>query len=145
MRITPEMGWQRLRGARHGVLGTLHPGRGPDLVPVVFAVDGDSRIFVPVDRVKAKRTARLRRLANIDHDPRCSLLVEHWSDDWTELWWVRASGTGRVIDTAGAWHQLLAVRYPQYRDPDTLNGGIEIDVESVTGWEAGDPQASSGK
>jgi PPOX class probable F420-dependent enzyme len=144
MRLEPAQAWRRLGEARHGVLGTLHPERGPDLVPVVFALDGD-RLFVPVDRVKAKRTTRLRRLANIEHDPRCSLLVEHWSEDWSELWWVRASGTGRVLQGAGPWQRLLADRHPQYRDPDMLDGGIEIAVDSIAGWSAGDPQASSGK
>ena len=126
------------------MLGTLHPQRGPDLVPVVFAVDS-RRILVPIDRVKAKRTTRLRRLANIEHDPRCSLLVEQWSDDWRGLWWVRASGTGRVVASAGGWHPILAARYPQYADPESLDGGIELTVETITGWAAGDPQASSGK
>lgn len=144
MQLDLAEAWRRLADADHGVLGTLHPERGPDLVPVVFGVDGD-RIFVPVDRVKAKRSTRLRRLANVELDPRCSLLVEHWSDDWSELWWVRASGAGRVLETAGEWHPILAARYPRYRESDTLDGGIEIVVASITGWAAAGPQESSGK
>lgn len=144
MRLHPTHARRLLTEADHGVLGTLHPERGPDLVPVVFAIDRH-RLFVPVDRVKAKRTTRLRRLANIEHDPRCTLLVDHWSDVWSELWWVRATGTGRVLETAGEWHALLAARYPQYREPDSLEGGIEIAIESITGWAAtGDAQGASG-
>lgn len=58
---------------------------------------------------------------------------------------MRATGTGRVLETAGRWHPVLAARYPQYDDPDTLDGGIEIVVAAVTGWAAADPQESSGK
>ena len=80
---------QRFAGAQVAVLGTVHPERGVDLVPVVFAVVGDE-LHVPVDVVKPKASTRLQRLANIAADPRVSLLVDHRSDDWDELWWVRA-------------------------------------------------------
>ena len=46
--------WDHLSGASHGVLGTVHPERGVDAVPVVFVVD-DDRVVIPIDTVKAKR------------------------------------------------------------------------------------------
>ncbi len=97
--------------------------------------------FVPVDTVKSKSGERLRRLANIDADPRCVLLVEHWSEDWTKLWWVRAHGEGRVLETPDSvpWHSALEDRYEQYRRPGAITGGIEITMSELTGWAATDP------
>ena len=37
MRLRDDDAWQRAKAATHGVLGTLHPERGPDLVPAVYA------------------------------------------------------------------------------------------------------------
>jgi hypothetical protein len=89
MRLDDEQ--MRLHAHFHGVLCTIHPERGPDPVPVVYAVNQDGFVGVPVDRVKAKRSARLQREINLEADPRCSLLIEHWeTDDWSQLWWVRA-------------------------------------------------------
>lgn len=136
MRLTEDDCRLRLGDARHATLSTVHPRRGVDAVPVVYATSG-SQIFIPVDLVKAKTGRRLRRLANLATDPRCVVLVDHWSDDWSELWWVRAHGTGRVVEDAGHWQELLAGRYPQYADPASLAGGIVIDVTEMTGWAAG--------
>ncbi len=67
------------------------PPAGVDSVPVCFVVDGDL-IAIPIDTIKPKRSTRLGRLRNLEADPRATLLVEHWDfDDWSTLWWVRAS------------------------------------------------------
>src|SRR5690625_4498503 len=75
-------------------LATVAPGGAPHLVPIVFALDNDV-IYTGVD-AKRKTTQRLRRLANIESDPRVSLLVDHYADDWTQLWWVRADGVAVI-------------------------------------------------
>ncbi len=62
----------------------------PHLVPVVFAVDHEV-IYTAVD-AKPKTTQRLRRLANINANPRVTLLVDHYAEDWTQLWWVDPDG-----------------------------------------------------
>jgi PPOX class probable F420-dependent enzyme len=134
--LTDQQSWQRLDAATHGALSTIHPQRGVDSVPVVFAIEAPD-LFVPVDRIKAKSGRRLQRLANIDIDPRCVVLVQHWSEDWSELWWVRAHGLGVVVDHVPTdWHVRLAEKYPQYRDPGSLTGGIVIRVSALTGWAA---------
>ena len=139
MRLDDDAAWDKLRGADHGVLGTVHIDRGVDLVPVVYAVDDDRRVFVPVDRVKAKSTTRLQRLENLWADARCTLLVEYYDQvDWTQLWWVRLSGTGReaTVDDVAAFRPLLATRYRQYADPLAVVGGLVIDEGEVSGWAA---------
>jgi PPOX class probable F420-dependent enzyme len=128
--------WSRLRATRHGVLATLHPDRGVDAVPVVFAVL-DGRIVVPVDTVKTKVTTRLRRLANLDYDDRCVLLIEQYDDDWSRLWWVRVHA--RAVSAAEVPAPVLTVMaalFPTYRAPGSIVGAITLNPTEVTGWSA---------
>jgi len=83
-------------GASVARLATVRPDGRPHLVPIVFAVAGDV-IVTAVDEVKPKRTRALARLANIAAEPRVSVLADHYDEDWTRLWWVRADGTATVV------------------------------------------------
>jgi PPOX class probable F420-dependent enzyme len=124
--------------ARVARLATLGPGGRPHLVPVVFALDGDT-IVSAVD-AKPKRTTALRRLANVRADPRVALLADHYDEDWTALWWVRADGRGRVLEpddaTARAAVERLVARYPQYRDAAPAGPVLAVEVERWSGWRA---------
>lgn len=132
MRLGEEEAWRRVRDSDHGVLGSVHPERGVDLVPVVYAVTSDG-VVIPVDTVKPKETTRLQRLDNIAHDPRCTLLVEHYDDDWSQLWWVRISGEGHEADVAEVW-PAVRERFPQYADQASIAGGILLTPCRITGW-----------
>ena len=132
MRLPADEAWSLLRASDHGVLATVHAERGVDAVPVVFAVDGE-RILVPVDTVKAKSTTRLQRLVNLAHDPRCVLLVDHYDDDWSQLWWVRVHGTATVIEA----RDEALTRFPAYRDDGAVAATIVLQPDQVTGWRAG--------
>jgi PPOX class probable F420-dependent enzyme len=132
VRLTTGEAWSRLRRSEHGVLATVHPDRGVDAVPVVFAVEAN-RILSPVDTVKAKSTARLQRLVNLERDPRCALLVDHYEDDWSALWWVRVHGTATVV--AGRHPGLTA--FEQYREDGAVTATIVVEPTLVTGWRAG--------
>ena len=72
---------RRFAASRVARLATATPDGAPHLVPIVFAVRGDT-IYHGVD-AKPKRTTQLRRLANIAANPRVSVLVDHYDDDWT--------------------------------------------------------------
>lgn len=105
MRLDEAEAMERLVQHDHGVLCTLHPVRGVDAVPVVFAVV-EGHLGIPVDTVKPKSSTRLQRERNLATDPRATLLVEHWDrDDWSMLWWVRAElhrvDDGRHVDQTG--------------------------------------------
>jgi PPOX class probable F420-dependent enzyme len=62
------------------------------------AVDGD-QIFTAVDH-KPKTTANLKRLRNIMENPLVSVLADHYSDDWSDLWWARADGRAAILSGA---------------------------------------------
>jgi Pyridoxamine 5'-phosphate oxidase len=140
MRLTATEARARLAAHDHGVLCTVHAERGVDAVPVVYVVDEDGCVGVPIDRVKPKSSSRLQRERNLEADPRAALLVEHWDrDDWSRLWWVRAelrwqgdAAAARAADLAAR----LALAHPQYRD-QPFTRVLVLRVVGVTGWTAG--------
>lgn len=119
------------------VLATVGPGGSPHLVPVVFAVHGGI-VYTAVD-AKRKSTQRLRRLANIEANPQVSLLVQHYSDDWDELWWVRADGLAAVHQSGDAMavgYGLLREKYGQY-DRIALDGPVvTVELRRWSSWHA---------
>jgi PPOX class probable F420-dependent enzyme len=118
-------------------LATVRPDGAPHLVPVVFAAFGDT-VWLAVD-TKPKRTTQLQRLTNLRREPRCALLVDHYEEDWSRLWWVRADGVGVVIDDPGAGHPGLAAlieRHHQYRAQPPTGPLVVVSVERWSGWSS---------
>ncbi|MDH3303502.1 MAG: pyridoxamine 5'-phosphate oxidase family protein [Acidimicrobiia bacterium] len=138
-RLGDDEALARLMNHDHGVLCTVHAERGVDAVPVVYAVDADNRVGVPVDRVKPKASTRLQRERNLEGDPRATLLVERWDrHDWSKLWWVRAELRWQPeVDsgTEAALADLLGDRYPQYRDKPFARV-LAFRIAGITGWSA---------
>lgn len=139
MRMNTEEAQARLAANIHGVLCTLHPERGPDPQPVVYAVSDDGHVGVPIDRVKPKASTRLKREDNLAGDPRGALLIEHWeTDDWSRLWWVRAhlqhvrNPPSSLTDDLAA---RLARAVPQYADRP-FHRVLVCRIVAVTGWSA---------
>ncbi len=119
-----------------GRLATVTPGGLPHLVPVVFAVDGHDVVYSAVD-AKPKTTRRLRRLANIESNPQVSLLVDHYADDWSQLWWVRVDGLAAVHEDGEAMdigYRLLRAKYPQYQSVPLNGPVIAITVRRWSSW-----------
>jgi PPOX class probable F420-dependent enzyme len=118
-------------------LATVTPEGTPHLVPVVFAVDQD-RVYTAVD-AKPKTTQRLRRLTNIEHNPHVSLLVDRYSDDWTQLWWVRADGVATIHagdEAMRTGYRLLRAKYAQYQAVPLNGPVIAVAVHRWAGWQA---------
>ena len=82
---------------------------------------------------------RLQRERNLESDPRATLLADHWDrGDWSRLWWVRAELRWQPdADEArsGAFADLLAARYPQYRDQPFARV-LVFQVVALSGWAA---------
>ena len=139
MKLSSEQARSRLAAHVHGVLATLHPERGPDPQPVVYAVSDDGHVGVPIDRVKPKASSRLQREDNLEADPRGSLLIEHWdTEDWSRLWWVRADLEHVDVPSAELVDDLanrLAGTVPQYADKP-FHRVLVCRIVGVTGWSA---------
>ena len=98
-------------------------------------LDGDT-VFSAVD-AKPKSTLALRRLDNLRAHPAASLLVDHYSDDWSELWWARLDGDGHVVTGGGERDRaiaLLAGKYEQYVATPPPGPVIALDVTAWRSW-----------
>ena len=127
---------ERVAAARSARLATVDSDGQPHLVPVVFALDG-SRLWIAVDQ-KPKRSRDLKRLRNIAAQPKVSVLVDHYEEDWSRLWWVRLDGGARVLPEQ-RWRDpidLLRAKYPQYRTAPPAGPVIEIWIHGWRGWAA---------
>jgi PPOX class probable F420-dependent enzyme len=116
-------------------LATVSAEGRPHVVPIVFALDGETLYFT-ID-AKPKKTTRLARLKNIAANPAVSVLVDHYEDDWTRLWWVRADGTAHIVtagDEAERAIDLLANRYQQYVTERPRGPVVAIHVDRLVGW-----------
>ena len=127
---------RRLVGARVAHLATVGPGGRPHIVPITFALDGDA-IYFAVD-AKPKRTTDLQRVRNIEANPAVSVLVDHYDDDWSRLWWVRVDGRAGVLGRGDSDRavDLLAERYAQYRQVRPSGPVVAISVDRMSGWSA---------
>lgn len=118
-------------------LATVGPDDMPHLVPVVFALRGDV-LYTAVD-AKRKSTPRLRRLTNIESNPQVSLLVDHYADDWTQLWWVRVDGIAAIHhegDALQAGYDVLRTKYAQYQTVPLHGPVIAVAVRRWVSWHA---------
>jgi PPOX class probable F420-dependent enzyme len=127
-----------VEGSEHGVLATSHAVRGVDAVPVCFAVDGEL-VAIPIDRLKPKASAQLQRTRNLDRDPRAALLCDYWDgDDWSRLWWVRATleRIAGSTEEQSSLETLLRRKYRQYAD-HAFAEVLAFRITEMTGWSAG--------
>ena len=136
--MTEEEARRRFAAAALAHLATADERGRPHLVPFVFVLRGET-LYSTVD-AKPKRTTALRRLANVVANPHVSALVDHYSEDWDSLWWVRADGIGRVLDVTQPEARdalgLLSARYHQYRRQPPAGPVLAIDVEHWSSWSA---------
>ncbi len=127
----------RIDGAMVARLATVGRDGRPHIVPITFALDDDT-IYFAVD-FKPKTTADLQRLRNIEANPSVSVLVDHYEDDWTKLWWVRVDGGARIVIDGAVFEKgiaLLTQRYAPYRSVRPAGPVVAIAVERMTGWSA---------
>jgi PPOX class probable F420-dependent enzyme len=119
--------------ARVARLATVDASGRPHLVPICFAIEGDT-LYTAVDE-KPKRTRRLQRLANIESNPTVEVLIDHYEDDWSLLWWVRLRGVARIVEDPHAV-ELLVAKYPQYRAQPPTGPVIAVAIEERSEWTA---------
>ena len=69
-----------------------------------------------------------------------SLIVDHYSDDWSQLWWIRADGNARIVDAGSAEGTVgtdtLVAKYSQYKNNRPEGPVIVIDKLSWRSWSA---------
>jgi PPOX class probable F420-dependent enzyme len=127
----------RVAAARVGRLATTTRQGRPHVVPCCFVLRGD-QIFTAIDDVKAKRTLALRRVDNVESHPEVALLVDHYDEDWSALWWVRMDGSAALAAPGSAAHEsaidLLVEKYEQYRSRPPPGPVIVLSIEQWRAW-----------
>lgn len=135
----------RVESARVARLATIGAEGRPHLVPICFALEEDV-VYSAVDE-KPKRRRGLKRLENIRAHPDVTMLVDHYEEDWSRLWWVRLDGTARILDSGPEYDRALALlleKYDQYRAEPPRGPVIAIRVERWRAWSAGTQTAHEG-
>jgi PPOX class probable F420-dependent enzyme len=121
-------------GARVARLATVGEDGRPHVVPICFVLDGDT-LYSAVDE-KPKRTRALRRLRNIEQNPWVEIVIDHYEEDWTKLWWVRLRGRARIVDRDERALELLAAKYPQYRETPPRGPFVVVEIAGRAEWAA---------
>jgi PPOX class probable F420-dependent enzyme len=125
---------RRVAEARVARVATLDEHGRAHLVPIVFVIDGDT-LYSGTDA-----GPRVKRLRNLERDPRVTVLVDAYDEDWSKVWWVRARGKGRAIDQGPEWdhaQRLLWGKYPQFGSAPGDEGAgpvMAVEIEEWSGW-----------
>jgi PPOX class probable F420-dependent enzyme len=130
-----------LKQARVARLATVDARGRPHIVPVCFVYDG--KLFYTAVDEKPKRVPRerLARLQNIEAVPRVSLLIDEYTEDWTQLWYILIRGRAKLIPKTGYKERASAIRklkakYRQYARGMLAEDApvIRITPERTTSW-----------
>ncbi|MGH9097216.1 MAG: TIGR03668 family PPOX class F420-dependent oxidoreductase [Acidimicrobiales bacterium] len=128
---------RRVREARVGHLATVRADGRPHLVPCCFNLSGEDEVLYSAVDAKPKSTTALRRLDNLRANPSASLLVDHYGEDWSGLWWVRVDGIARIIGSGSEFDRALLQltdKYEQYARQPPPGPVIAIDIRGWSGW-----------
>jgi PPOX class probable F420-dependent enzyme len=128
---------ERVRTAKVARLATTDPDGRSHIVPIVFVLDRQT-LYSAVD-AKPKRSRRLRRVANARERPYVTVLVDHYEDDWSRLWWVSLRGRARVLDAgeeAERALRLLVEKYERYRREPPGRPVLAVDILEWRSWDA---------
>ena len=129
-----------LASAPNAHLATADASGAPHVIPICYACDGRALFSVLDQKPKRAQVTRLRRVRNIQENPRVSLVVDHYEEDWSGLGYILLIGTAELI-FEGPEHEaavrLLRQKYPQYRTMDVdANPVIKITPQRVVCWGA---------
>ena len=119
--------------ARVGRLGTADASGQPLVVPICYAFDGES-LFSAIDaKPKTPGPRGLKRIRNLRENPKVSVVIDRYDDDWTQLRYVIIQGRAELLTEGGDFARgvdLLLLKYPQYRDMGlNRDSGLMIKVK----------------
>lgn len=130
-----------LKEARVARLATMNAEGQPHIVPVCFGFDG--KVFYTAIDHKPKRVSpdRLMRLQNISAVSAVALLIDHYDEDWTRLWYILVRGQARLVPKSALQERARAIRklrakYPQYSQGMLADDApiIRISPQRITSW-----------
>lgn len=131
---------ERLRTHRVGHLATVDTAGMPHLVPICFAYDGQA-IYTAIDHKPKQQTGyRMQRIRNILAHPQVAFLIDHYDEDWLQLFYVLVRGPAMILESGDERQQalrLLESKYVQYRERHLAESPglvIKIVPTSIQPW-----------
>ncbi|HEY8517604.1 MAG TPA: TIGR03668 family PPOX class F420-dependent oxidoreductase [Candidatus Binatia bacterium] len=129
-----------LLAARRAHLATASVDGAPHVVPVCFALLDERTLVFAVDDKPKRPGVKLKRLRNLEENPRFALVVDRWDEDWSKLGYVLVTGRAeRLRDDARRAAAIAALRerYPQYVAMDldpSRHEVVALAIERVHAW-----------
>ena len=114
----------------------------PLVVPICYASNGRHCYSLIDLKPKQVDGARLTRVRNIQENPKVSLLIDHYEDNWSRLSYVIIQSRAELLSEGQEFRDaidLLLAKYPQYHTmPLDRERGIMIKMtpERVIEWRA---------
>jgi len=133
---------EAFRTARSARLATADPAGRPNVVPICFSLVGDS-IVTPIDEKPKKRADDLRRVRDIRTNPFVAVLIDQYSEAWSDLWWIQIRGRAELLEATADAHTeavtALQQKYSQYADHRLSNRPVIcIEASHAVSWQPGD-------
>jgi PPOX class probable F420-dependent enzyme len=127
-----------LAGSRVGRLGVLDDDGAPRVMPVTYAINGESLVTAVDQKPKRRSGEELARVRWLRARPTAALTVDHYDDDWSALAWVQALGTVSVLDATSAPEAIAALteRYEPYRSDPPAGPVLVLEPDRLLWWHA---------
>ena len=142
------LAWELLTATRRATLTTLDArDRRPRSVPICFVLVETTIYSALDDKPKSIQDPRLlRRVRNLEVDPRATILVDRWDEDWERLAFVEVACRGLLLPPDSDEHRTavdaLRAKYPQYRAHRLEERPLlRFAILSTTDWRAAAPRA----
>jgi PPOX class probable F420-dependent enzyme len=140
-----------LASCRRAILATVAADGRPRLVPICFVLpESQPILYTPLDDKPKRGTdpLSLARVRDIAADPRVTVLVDRWDEDWSRLAWLRLDGRATLLEPSAATREhasavvALHAKYPQYATHRLEERPIiRVALERAVGWGPLDEQA----
>lgn len=126
-----------------GYLATAASNLQPYVTPVVFILHNNN-IYVPLDqKPKTVSISELKRVKNIQENPKVCFLVHHYDEDWTKLWFVMITGYATLVNGTSKTlrtklktiHNKFLSKYSQYNKISVGSFYITIRIDKSTYWK----------
>jgi PPOX class probable F420-dependent enzyme len=119
-----------------GHLALLDEDGHPRVQPVTFALDAAANTLVTAVDAKPKRAGTPARIKRLRADPRATLTVDRYDDDWTALAWVQVLAHAKVGELHDEARRALERRYPQYQTTPLTGPLITLSPLRIVSWRA---------
>jgi PPOX class probable F420-dependent enzyme len=136
--MVPERERDFLADRRVAYLATADRRGAPHVVPVCFALAGET-LYITIDEKPKRASGRaLKRIRNIAENPAVAVVVDRYDEDWTRLGWVMLHGRAEIL-IEGTEHDdaqaLLRSRYPQLAAMEIARHPvIAVRIERTASW-----------